>query len=83
MTTYTSLRGRPLLSFYSIEIVDDGENGQKVFFNSTIHVNRRVELPTSYSHHFSHAEILSDPALIRQINDRYGKVTKPDPEGPF
>ena len=82
MSTYTSLRGRPLLHFYSIDIESDGET-QRVFFNSTIHVNKRTELPTSYSQDFSHNKILWDPSLIQQINDRYGKVTKPDPESPF
>ena len=82
MTTYTSLGDRPLQHFYSIDIVDDGES-QKVFFNSTIHVNRRVELPTSYGRTYTHAKILRDSSLIRQINDRYGRVTKPDAEAPF
>lgn len=83
MTTYTSLGNRPLQHFYSIDIEDYGESGQKVFFNSTIHVERRVELPTSYGHSYTHAEILNDPALIRKINNRFGKVTKPDFEAPF
>ena len=82
MATYKTLKGRPLLYFYSIDIETDGDT-QRVFFNSTIHVNRRVELPTSYSTKYSHAEILHQDILVRQINERFGKVTKPDPEGPF
>ena len=82
MTTYTRLGGRPLLHFYSIDIETDGDT-QRVYFNSTIHVNRRVELPTSYSTEYSHEEILHQDILVRQINERFGKVTKPDPEGPF
>lgn len=82
MSTYTYLGGRPLQHFYSIEIVEE-DGSQVVYFNSTIHVNRRAKMPTSYSTDFRHNEILHDGSLIRQINDRYGKVTKPDAEAPF
>lgn len=82
MSTYTYLGGRPLQHFYSIEIVEE-DGSLVVYFNSTIHVNRRARMPTSYGTGFTHGEILQDGSLIRQINDRYGKVTKPDAEAPF
>ena len=81
MATYKYLGGRPLLHFYEIEIQE--ENGSLVvYFNSTIHVQRRARMPTSYSTKFTHGQILHDASLIRQINERYGKVIKPD-EAPF
>lgn len=82
MSVYRYLGGRPLQHFYTIEIADENDSWV-VYFVSSIHVEKRAKLPTSYSKQYSHDEILRDPNLIKQINQRYGKVTKPDAEAPF
>ena len=82
MAVYRYLAGRPLLHFYAIDIVDEG-GGWNVYFVSSIHVRGRLRLPNSYSREYTHEEILRDRDLIKHINARYGKVTKPDAEAPF
>lgn len=74
MTTYTSLGERPLQHFYSIDI-EEIDGSQTVFFNSTIHVEKRREVGR-FSKSYKHDEILRDGSMIRRINMAYGKVTK-------
>ena len=82
MTTYNYLRGRLLQSWYSIDIEQE-EDSQVVYFNSTVHVKKRTRMPVTYGMEYAHGEILCDDTLIRALNQRFGKVTEPDLEAPF
>ncbi len=81
MARYHSLGDRRLLHFYSIDI-EEQEGTQVVYFNSSIHVNKNNRMSLSFSMAYRHDEILRDRGLIRNINEKYGKVTVPD-EAPF
>lgn len=70
---YHHLNGRPLQHFYWIEIVEE-DGTQRVYFNSTIHVNRRSLMGVSYTTEFTHGEILRDRDLIESARSRYGDV---------
>ena len=69
---YTYLDGKQLQPWYQIEIVTIPETNTKVvYFNSRIHVNKRVALNPSFSSEFTDYEILRDRDLLTGIYNRY------------
>lgn len=72
---YLSIRNLQLPSYLSIEIRQQG-NSKHVYVNSTIHVNKQLEVPHSYSLDWSDEEILNDVDLFNFIKKAYGLRTK-------
>lgn len=70
---YTYLDGNQLQPWYQIEIVTIPETNTKVvYFNSRIHVNKRVALNPSFSSEFTDYEILRNRDLLTGIYNKYG-----------
>lgn len=69
--TYTMLRQRKLLPWYSIRIATEGDT-KYVTFCSTIHVNREVEASPCFSAEFTDYAILDDHDLYSWVVCRYG-----------
>lgn len=73
---YTTLQGWRLWPWYSIDIeYDPTTNTKYVYFNTTIHVNKRVRLPVCFTNKFTDSQILSDHTLYTQISEGWGNVT--------
>lgn len=70
---YRYRNGKKLQHFYSIEIQEEGGT-QWVYFNSTIHVDKRVKMPVGYGLSYTHQQILNDHVLGKAIFDHYGDV---------
>lgn len=58
-----------LRSFYSIDIEEEKDGTRVVYFNSSIHVNKRTRIGPGYGRGFTYEEILRDvmPYAIRQF----------------
>ena len=72
---YLYINNFQLPSYLSIEIKKDGDT-KYVYVNSTIHVNKQLEVPHSYSLDWSDEEILNDIDLFNFIKKAYGLKTK-------
>ena len=69
--TYTTLRGRKLLPWYSIRIATEGDT-KYVTFCSTIHVSREVKASPCFSAELTDYAILDDHDLYGWVVRRYG-----------
>lgn len=69
--TYTTLRRRKLLPWYSIRIVTEGDT-KYVTFCSTIHMNKEVKASFCFSAEFTDFAILDDRDLYTWVVRRYG-----------
>ena len=70
--TFHTIGNKQLRHFYSIDIEEMEGGSRVVFFNSKIHVNKRVQIgPGAYSSEFTYEEILKDvlPYIIRRFGD--------------
>ena len=72
---YTHINNLKLPSYLSFEIRQQGDT-KHVYVNSTIHVNKQLKLPHSYSLDWSDEEILNDVDLFNFIKKAYGLKTK-------
>lgn len=70
MKTFRTIGNKQLRGFYSIDI-EEKDGTRSVYFNSTIHVNKRTKIGPDYSSDFSCREILADvlPYAMRQFGD--------------
>ena len=69
--TFRTIGNKQLRHFYSIDIEEREDGSRVVFFNSKIHVNKRVKIGPDYSSEFTYEEILKDvlPYIIRRFGD--------------
>lgn len=76
MPTYTSLQGRSLQPWYSVEIVEEcnGTDGptKAVYFHSTIHKNMPKKLTFCFSWKFTDHEILRDHSVVTAFIESFG-----------
>lgn len=68
-TTFRTIGGKRLRHFYSIDIEEREDGTRSVYFNSTIHVNKRTKIGPDYGSEFTYAEILKDvlPYAIKKF----------------
>lgn len=68
MKTVHAIGNKQLRSFYSISI-EEKDDTRTVYFNSTIHVNKRTKVGPDYSREFTYEEILRDvlPYAMRKF----------------
>ena len=79
MAKYHHLKGVELQPWYSIDIERDEKVGVKrVFFNSTIHIQKRTGFTFCFDINISDDEILHDHNLARAIWNSYGAVGMPE-----
>lgn len=64
---------RKLCPWYRIELIRELDRVRVVFY-SDIHVDKRVELPITFSAEFSDRDILGDANLHVQVFGRWGRV---------
>jgi hypothetical protein len=69
--TFRAIGDKQLRHFYSIDIEEMKDGSRVVFFNSKIHVNKRVKIGPDYGRDFSYDEILRDalPYAMRQFGN--------------
>lgn len=72
---YLNIRNLQLPSYLSIEIRQQGDT-KYVYVNSTIHVNKQLKVPHSYSLDWPDEEILNDVDLFNFIKKAYDLKTK-------
>lgn len=72
---YIHINNLKLPSYLSIEIKQQGDT-KYVYVNSSIHVNKQLKVPYSYSLDWTDEEILRDEALYNCIKKAYGLKTK-------
>lgn len=70
MPRFHTIGSNQLRSSYSIEIVEK-DGTQSVYFNSTIHANKRSKIGPDYGRGFSYDEILRDvlPYAMQQFGN--------------
>ena len=70
MPRFHNIGNNQLRNFYSIDIEKENDT-RTVYFNSSIHVNKRVKIGPNYNSDFSYGEILKDvlPYAMRQFGN--------------
>lgn len=71
MATFHTIGKAQLRRFYSIDIEEKDDGTRSVYFNSTIHVNKRTKIGPDYGRGFTYEEILRDalPHAMRRFGD--------------